>query len=142
MRSIIQFLNTKGERPVEIHKQIVAVYGNVMKRQNVTKWCHEFFEGRTDIHNKQRSSRPSLNSDDLLQEIEGEMCANRHMTKRELHHIIPKMSKTTIHEAVTEKLGYRKIVRTLGAQNVNGRSQNKTDGFCAEVSHALRTGRR
>jgi len=28
---------------------------------------------------------------------------------RELHHIIPEVSKTTIHEAVTEKLGYRKL---------------------------------
>ena len=28
---------------------------------------------------------------------------------RELHHIIPVVSKTTIHEAVTEKLGYRKL---------------------------------
>ena len=31
------------------------------------------------------------------------------MTIRELHHIIPQMSKTTIHEAVTEKLGYKKL---------------------------------
>ena len=30
----------------------------------------------------------------------------------------------------------------MGAQNVNGRSQNETDGFHAEVSHALHTGRR
>ena len=30
----------------------------------------------------------------------------------------------------------------LGAQNVNVRSQNETDGFRAEVSHTLRTGRR
>ena len=28
--SVIRFLNAKGERPAEIHKQIVAVYGNVM----------------------------------------------------------------------------------------------------------------
>ena len=28
---------------------------------------------------------------------------------RELHHIIPEVSKTTIHEAVTEKLWYRKF---------------------------------
>jgi hypothetical protein len=28
---------------------------------------------------------------------------------RELHHVIPEVSKTTIHEAVTEKLGYRKL---------------------------------
>ena len=33
-------------------------------------------------------------------------------------------------------------MRTPGAQNVNWRSQNETDGFRTEVSHALRTGRR
>jgi hypothetical protein len=38
VRSVIRFLNAKGARPVEIHEQIVAVYGNVMSRQNVTKW--------------------------------------------------------------------------------------------------------
>jgi hypothetical protein len=52
---------------VEIHKQTVAVYGNVMNRQNMTKWCREFSEGRTDVHDKQRSGKPSLISDDLLQ---------------------------------------------------------------------------
>ena len=36
----------------------------------------------------------------------------------------------------------QKIVRTLGALNVNGLSQNETDGFRAEVSHVLHTGRR
>ena len=67
VRSVIRFLNAKGERPVENHKQIVAVYGNVMNRQNVTKWCCEFSEGRTDVYDEQRSGRPSLISDDLLQ---------------------------------------------------------------------------
>ena len=105
VRSVKRFLNAKGERPAEIHKQIVVVYGNVMNRQNVTKWCREFFEGRTDVHEEQRSGRPSLFSDDIFQEIEGEICANRCMTIRELHHTIPEVSRTTIHEAVTEKLG-------------------------------------
>jgi len=63
VRSVIQFLNAKGERPAEIHKQIIAVYSNLMNRQNVTKWCHEFSEGRTDVHDEQRSGRPSLISD-------------------------------------------------------------------------------
>jgi len=57
--SVIQFLDTKGERPAEIHKQIVAVYGNVMNRQNVMKRCREFSEGRTDVHDEQKSGRPS-----------------------------------------------------------------------------------
>jgi transposase len=107
--SVIRLLNANGERPAEIHKQIFAVYGNVMIRQNVTKWCREFSEGRTDVHNEQRSGRPSLISDDLLQEIEGDIRANRRVTIRELHHIIPEVSKTTIHETVAKKkLGYRK----------------------------------
>ena len=63
VRSVIRFLNAKGERPAEIHKQIVAVCGNVMNRQNVSKWCREFSEGRTDIHDVQRSGTQSLISD-------------------------------------------------------------------------------
>jgi hypothetical protein len=38
-----------------------------MNGQNVIKWCHEFSEGRTDVHDEQRSGRPSLISDNLLQ---------------------------------------------------------------------------
>jgi len=33
VRSVIQFLNAKGERPAKIHKQIVAVYGNIINQQ-------------------------------------------------------------------------------------------------------------
>jgi hypothetical protein len=109
VHSIIRLLKAKVERPAEIHKQTVAVYGDVMNWQNVTKWCHEFSEGRSDVHDEQRSGRPSLISDDFLQKIEGEICANWCGTIRELHHIIPEVSKSTIHEAVTEKLGYRKL---------------------------------
>jgi len=37
VHTVIRFLTAKGERPAEIHKQIVAVYGNVTNRQNMTK---------------------------------------------------------------------------------------------------------
>ena len=80
-----------------------------MNRQNVTKWCREFSEGRTDVHDEQRRRRPSLITDEFLQEIEGEIRANRRVTVRELYQIIPEVSKTTIHEAVTEKLGHGKL---------------------------------
>jgi hypothetical protein len=93
VRSVIQFLNAKGERPAGIHKQIVAVYGNVMNQQNVTKWCHDFSEGRTDVHDEQRSGRPSLISYNLLQETEGEIRANRRVTIRELKCLRPQFMK-------------------------------------------------
>jgi hypothetical protein len=51
-RSIICFLNVKGERPVDIYKQIVAVYVDIMNQKNVTKWCCESSEGRINVHDK------------------------------------------------------------------------------------------
>jgi hypothetical protein len=95
--SVIWFVNPKVECSVEMHKQIVSVYGDVMNRQNVTKWCHEFFEGRTDVHDKQRSGRASSISDDLLQKIEGEILTNQHGTIRALHYIIIRIRPYTEH---------------------------------------------
>jgi hypothetical protein len=108
VRSVIWCINEKCECPAEIHKEIVAIYGYVMNRQNVTKWCREFSERRIDVHDEKRSGSPSLISDDVLKKNERGIRANRRRTMRELHHI-PEVSKTTIHEAVTEKLGYTKL---------------------------------
>jgi hypothetical protein len=47
-------------------KKIVAVYCDIINQQKGTKWCHEFSEGRTDVHDEQRCGRSSLISDDLL----------------------------------------------------------------------------
>ena len=52
--SVIRFLNANGESPTEFHKNIVAVYGKVRNRQNVTKWCREISEGWSDVHDEQR----------------------------------------------------------------------------------------
>jgi hypothetical protein len=93
--SVIPFLSAKDERPADIHKQIVAVYGEVMNRRNVTKRRREFPEGKTGVHDEQMICRPYLISDDLDQKIEGENHANRYGTIKELDHIIPEVSKTS-----------------------------------------------
>ena len=54
VRSVVRFLSAKGERPAEIHKQIVAVYGNVMNRQN--------------LHLKKRLAGKKFDDDDVVQE--------------------------------------------------------------------------
>jgi hypothetical protein len=61
-------------------------------------------EGRTDVHDEKRSGRPSLISEDVLQEIEGEIRANRRVTIRELHHIIPEVSKFDDNDEVQEEI--------------------------------------
>jgi hypothetical protein len=66
VRSGLRFINAKGERTGEMHKQIIAVHGDVMNWQSVKKWCCEFSEGKTYVHDEQKSGWPSLISDDLL----------------------------------------------------------------------------
>jgi hypothetical protein len=64
--SVIRFLNAKFERPADIHKQIVVAYDDVMNRQNVTKWCLEYSERRTDVHYGQRSGDRIMLSEVML----------------------------------------------------------------------------
>ena len=55
VRSVIRFLKAKGERPAEIHKQILAVYGNVMNR--------DLF-----LHLKKHHAGKQFDDDDEMQE--------------------------------------------------------------------------
>jgi transposase len=99
----------KGEAPAEIHRQIVSVYGDVMNRQNVAKWCREFNAGRTGVHYEQTTGRPPLINADLVQKVEENIRADRCVTINELHEIIPEVSKSLVHEIVKEKLDYHKL---------------------------------
>jgi hypothetical protein len=58
--SVIRFLWAKHVSPVEIHRQLIEVYGDgVMSVQHVREWCREFKNGRTNIHDDDRTGRPS-----------------------------------------------------------------------------------
>lgn len=49
--SVMRFHHAKDERPVDIHNEIVYIYGNNIKRQDGTKWCRALYEGRTFMKN-------------------------------------------------------------------------------------------
>jgi transposase len=50
------------------HKSCAVVYGqNVMSEGTVRQWCRMFKDGRTDVHDEQRSGWPSVVNDDLVQ---------------------------------------------------------------------------
>ncbi|GFR33954.1 uncharacterized protein TNCT_111931 [Trichonephila clavata] len=128
VRSVVRFLHAKGQRPADIHKEIVSVYGNIMNRQNVTKWCH-FSEGRTDVPDEQRTGRSSVISDALLQRTEEAIRANRRLILKELHQIIPEVSMTTFYEVVTVKLGYRKLCARWVPKMLTEEHKKKRMGF-------------
>jgi hypothetical protein len=87
VHSIIWFLNAKRACPVETHKQIVAVCGDVMNQQNVTSGSVNSPKGGL-MFMMNKGAVDHL-CDDLLQNPEGEIRAYRRGTIRELHHIIP-----------------------------------------------------
>ena len=58
VRGVIPFLQAENVRPCEIHRRLVAVYGeHVMNADSVRKWCTMFANGRTDVHDAERSGR-------------------------------------------------------------------------------------
>ena len=55
VRGVIRFLQAENVRPSEIHRRLVAVYGeHVMNAASVRKWCTMFTNGRTDVHDAAR----------------------------------------------------------------------------------------
>ncbi|GFX40847.1 HTH_48 domain-containing protein [Trichonephila clavipes] len=131
-RSLTRFLHAKGQRPADIHKEVVSVNGNIMNRQNVTKWCRHFYEGRTDVYDEQRTGRPSVISDALLQRTEEGIRVNRRLKLKELHQIIPEVSMTTVYEAVTVKLRYRKLCARWYPQMLMEEHKKKRMGFALD----------
>ena len=59
VRGVIRFLQAENVRPREIHRRLVAVYGeHVMNAASVLKWSTVFTNERTDVHDAERSGRP------------------------------------------------------------------------------------
>ncbi|UYV81509.1 hypothetical protein LAZ67_20001383 [Cordylochernes scorpioides] len=110
LRSVIRFLNAKNNSPVEIHCQLVEVYGEkCMDIKNVRKWCREFNEGRINVHDEQRSGRPSL-PESTVARIDEMMRANRRITLEEIEDgLNGDCSHFSVHKIVSETLGYRKV---------------------------------
>ncbi|UYV82698.1 hypothetical protein LAZ67_22000595 [Cordylochernes scorpioides] len=63
-----------------------VVYGEkCMDIKNVRKWCREFNEGRINVHDEQRSGRPSL-PESTVARIDEMVRANRRITIEEIEH--------------------------------------------------------
>ncbi|KAG5316946.1 SETMR methyltransferase, partial [Pseudoatta argentina] len=105
IRSVIRYLIWKGKTPVEVYNEVKTAYGDKgMNRTSVFKWCREFKNGRTSVHDDQRSGRPSILTDDIVEKIE-----DRRLTVDELSAMFPQISRSLLHETITETLGYRKL---------------------------------
>ena len=68
-----------------------------------------FRNGRTDVHDAERSGRPSVITDALKRKVNHIIRENRHFTISEVYEHCLEVSRTVVYEIVTEHLQYRKI---------------------------------
>jgi len=58
-RGVVRFLWAEGVKPVEIHRRVLAQYGqSTMSQRKVYEWVERFKSGRTRV-TEGRSGRPS-----------------------------------------------------------------------------------
>jgi phosphopentomutase len=119
VRGVIRFLQAENVTPSEIHQTLVAVYGeHVMNAANVRKWCAKFRNGRTDVHDAERSGRPSVITDALKQTVNRIIRENRHFTISEVYEqcldvsrtVVYKMSANICNTAKFVHVGYRGLL--------------------------------
>uniref|UniRef100_A0A0L8H3J0 Uncharacterized protein n=1 Tax=Octopus bimaculoides TaxID=37653 RepID=A0A0L8H3J0_OCTBM len=102
-------LNAKGIKPIEIHRQLMEVYGeSCMDVKNFREWCKEFAAGRTEIHDEKRCGRPSI-SDERQSRSLSKSCVKISGTLDDLLILVPEVSQSTIHRVLSEKWQYRKV---------------------------------
>jgi len=59
-RGVVRFVWTEGVRPVEIHRLMLAQYGqSTVSQRKVYEWVEMFKSGRTRVTDEGRSGRPS-----------------------------------------------------------------------------------
>lgn len=94
VRSVIRFLYAKGHKPIEIYRQLFEVNGNkTITEGGVRQWCIRFKDGRTNVHDEGKSGRPSILTDELVDNVNAKIRENRRFTKTELS-CFPQISRT------------------------------------------------
>lgn len=105
VRAVIRFLMAKYLPASSIHRELCAVYGQIMSEGVVRRWVRVFKSGRTNIHDEGRSGRPSVVTDELVQRIDEKIRENRGLSISELSEQFPQISRTVFYKVATEKLG-------------------------------------
>lgn len=107
VREVIRFLHEKGTKPSDIHRELVAVYGNDGKTQ-VYDWFCKFSEGRSNLDDDPRPGRKQTsNCDKNVMKIEALILGDRRLKVPEIALDLG-LAKTIVHKIIDE-LGYKKV---------------------------------
>jgi len=129
----------ENHKPIEIHWQLCKVYGNeVMSEGGVRQWCIVFKNDRTNVHDEERSGRPTIVTDELVTKINEKIHENRRFTITEFSLGFPQISRSLLHEIVTEKLGYHKFCARWVSKLLSEDHKKTVHGSIVDISRGLR----
>jgi transposase len=95
--AVIRFLHAKNTSAVEIHLELCVVYGqHVVSEGTVRQWCRMFKDRRTKVHDEERSGRPFVMNDNLVQRVDQKICETRRFTISEFPCEFPQISRTVL----------------------------------------------
>ncbi|GFW44767.1 histone-lysine N-methyltransferase SETMAR [Trichonephila clavipes] len=80
-----------------------------MSDSMVRRWVRQFNEGRSEVHDEERSGRPSLITEELVHAIDEKIKENRKFTISALAMEFPQISRSLMHGIVTDKLKFHKL---------------------------------
>jgi hypothetical protein len=104
INAVVSFLHAKNMSPAEIHRELCAVYGQNLKSEGtVRQLCGMFKNGRSIVHDEERSGPSSIVSDDIVQS------ERQRFTISELSCEFPQISRAVLYKIIAVRLAYRKF---------------------------------
>lgn len=133
-RAVIEFLTAEGVPPIEIHRQMLAVYGeDCVDVSTVRRWakkCKGGKPGRTDLCDQERSGRPVTATDQFhVGKVDELIKDNRQITQREIAAKLGISQERVGH--IIDVLQYRKVcARWVPRMLMPEMYATYTDGKC------------
>ncbi|GBO05837.1 hypothetical protein AVEN_141793-1 [Araneus ventricosus] len=110
IRSVNHFLKAKVVKAAETHRHVSEVYEeSIMREGMVRKWVRVFKDDHTSEHDEERSERPSVITEDLVQKVYGKVRENRRVTISYLSNELPQVSRSALYGIGRAHLNYRKL---------------------------------
>jgi hypothetical protein len=85
------------------------LWSYVMSEGTVRQWCRKFKDGWTNIHGEEQSGWPFVVSDDLVQNVDRQICERWRFTILVLPCEFLQISCTVLYQIITVGMGHHKF---------------------------------
>jgi transposase len=105
-RSLIRFLWSEGVSGAEIHRRLVAQYGDsVLPQRSVYEWIEKLKNGRTSVTHEEGDGRPSTTTDDNIERVRDMVPLDRRLAIDEVANYL-QISHGTAYDIIHNRLGF------------------------------------